>query len=593
MKKILSLLVIALILALTLSSCTFIKGAFFKYEVRFDLNGGLAGEGFTESVTVKHGKTTSMPTPTRDNYTFEGWYADGELYTSTTPITKDVVLKAEWSFNETYKITYNTNGRGENIPADFVKLGTLPKIPTAPQVEGYVFAGWYLDEALTERYYFDYALDADTTLHANFYDTQLGEYIVISTFEQLAAIKDDPAAKYLLACDINCHGEAITPINEFTGELHGNGYKIYDFTISDTNNISGFIRTNKGTIKDLTFKDFVMDVLANSAADKNYGSICGVNNGIIENCRAIDGTMKIDTVTSGKNDATYYVYIGGLVGHNKGKVISSESQTYMNIIAVSSGVGSYNKNYVYANIDVGGIIGVNAKDSSVDSCENHSDIKVVTDAVSYASPAMNGYLWTIVDSSVMVGGIAGYNLGNIDRSTNDGDIDVKIEHVHHVSNSQHNENEVLRIYSGSAVGINKGKIYNCYTTGDITINGDDKICIIGAFVGYNNLVSGYSAMINKCFSMSSITVNSIPTNCGYFAGKTTGTEKYCYYLDTVTINQKTVVDDVETLVALEPTTKVGEAKTIEELLSVDFILNTLNFDRMEWFIKDGELPKLR
>ena len=29
----------------------------------------------------------------------------------------------------------------------------------------------------------------------------------------------------------------------------------------------------------------------------------------------------------------------------------------MNIIAVSSGVGSYNKNYVYANIDVGGIIG--------------------------------------------------------------------------------------------------------------------------------------------------------------------------------------------------------------------------------------------
>ena len=376
MKKILSLLVITLILALTLSSCTFIQGAFFKYEVRFDLNGGVGGADFSESVTVKHGKTVSMPIPTRDNYTFMGWYADGELYTSTTPITNDAVLKAEWSFNETYKITYNTNGKGAEVPADFVKLGTLPQIPAAPQVEGYVFAGWYLDEALTERYYFDYALDADTTLHANFYDTQLGEYIVISTFEQLMAIKDDPAAKYLLACDINCHGEAITPIDEFTGELHGNGYKIYDFTISDTTNISGFIRTNKGTIKDLTFKDFVMDVLVNSSANKNYGVICGINEGIIDNCGTVDGTMKVDAVTSGK-DVTYYVYIGGLVGHNKGSVVSSKSQTSMNIIAVSSGVSGLTKRYVYTNIDVGGIVGVNDKSSSIDSCENYSDIKVI------------------------------------------------------------------------------------------------------------------------------------------------------------------------------------------------------------------------
>ena len=231
MKKILSLLVITLILTLTITSCTALKGAFVKCEVKFDLDGGVAGEGFVESVTVKYGKTVAMSTPTRENFTFEGWYDGDTLYTEETPITKDVTLRAKWTFNNTYTLTFETNGMAD-VPASHPIIGELPTIPAAPQVEGYVFAGWYFDAEYTTRYFFDYPLTEATTLYAKFYNLSLGEYIVISNVEQLMAIKDDPTAKYLLACDINCKGETLAPIDEFSGEIEGNGYKIYNFSIN-------------------------------------------------------------------------------------------------------------------------------------------------------------------------------------------------------------------------------------------------------------------------------------------------------------------------------------------------------------------------
>ena len=205
MKKFLSVLVIALILALTFTSCAFVKKTFYKYDVTFDLNGGVAGEGFVESVTVKYRKTVAMSTPTLENYTFAGWYDGDELYTAETPITKDVTLKARWEFNNTYTLTFDTNGMAD-VPVAHPVVGELPEIPEAPQVEGYVFAGWYFDAEYTTRYFFDYPLTEATTLYAKFYDTTLGEYTVISNVEQLMAIKDDPTAKYLLAWKVPVFG---------------------------------------------------------------------------------------------------------------------------------------------------------------------------------------------------------------------------------------------------------------------------------------------------------------------------------------------------------------------------------------------------
>ena len=67
------------------------------YVVTFNANGGTA----VASVTVNAGSTATAPTaPTRDSYTFDGWYTDSALTTMfnfTTVITSNITLYAKWN----------------------------------------------------------------------------------------------------------------------------------------------------------------------------------------------------------------------------------------------------------------------------------------------------------------------------------------------------------------------------------------------------------------------------------------------------------------------------------------------------------------
>lgn len=67
------------------------------YTVIFNSNGGSA----VAPQVVTSGETATEPTaPTKDGYTFGGWYSDEELTTAfvfTTPITANITLYAKWS----------------------------------------------------------------------------------------------------------------------------------------------------------------------------------------------------------------------------------------------------------------------------------------------------------------------------------------------------------------------------------------------------------------------------------------------------------------------------------------------------------------
>ena len=120
---------------------------------------------------------------------------------------------------------------------------------------------------------------------------------------------------------------------------------------------------------------------------------------------------------------------------------------------------------------------------------------------------------------------------------------------------------------------------------------------MGGFVGYNQLVNGYTATITKCFSTGNVQFDSITdeesVGYGYFAGNSTATIKDCYHLDEAEIIYKAVIDDSELTEIKEPTCTVSGEKTFAQLTSVDFIENTLYFDRMVWFVVEGQLPTLR
>ena len=69
-----------------------------KVTVSFDANGGKLE---TTTIEVEQGSTTELPIPTRNGYTFLGWYTekriDSACYNNTTPISGDVTLIARWT----------------------------------------------------------------------------------------------------------------------------------------------------------------------------------------------------------------------------------------------------------------------------------------------------------------------------------------------------------------------------------------------------------------------------------------------------------------------------------------------------------------
>ena len=65
-----------------------------KYTVSFDAKGGAPTP---DAQTVEEGKPAAVPVaPTREGFTFKGWYLDGAKYDFTAPVTRDITLVAVW-----------------------------------------------------------------------------------------------------------------------------------------------------------------------------------------------------------------------------------------------------------------------------------------------------------------------------------------------------------------------------------------------------------------------------------------------------------------------------------------------------------------
>ena len=82
-----------------------------------------------------------------------------------------------------YTVTFNTNGGSEIDPQTIPNDGSSkPSIPNpAPTKNGYVFAGWYSDEELTEAFNFNAPVTADVTAYANWIKMPLSETYSVST----------------------------------------------------------------------------------------------------------------------------------------------------------------------------------------------------------------------------------------------------------------------------------------------------------------------------------------------------------------------------------------------------------------------------
>lgn len=127
-------------------SCKVNEGAVYFYDIIFNTNGGSP----IETATYQENSVIMPPQePTKEGYTFGGWYTDENLsnpFLWTTMPSKNITLYAGWE-PISYTVTLNANGgtfdddeNTKTITATFGQgYGTL----LAPTKSGESFAGWY------------------------------------------------------------------------------------------------------------------------------------------------------------------------------------------------------------------------------------------------------------------------------------------------------------------------------------------------------------------------------------------------------------------------------------------------------------------
>ena len=173
----------------------------------------------------------ALPTPTRDGYTFDGWYTgkdSGSKITESSTVSRSLTLYAHWN-KITYNLSYNANG-GIGTPATQSGSTSYTISSTIPTRSGYTFLGWSKSSSATTpefRAGNTITLTGNTTLYAvwvNIYN--LGEETY--SFRNYGDSHGDG----------HCFGMAVTSSGYYTGKLNksiigGNSnYALYSFSNS-------------------------------------------------------------------------------------------------------------------------------------------------------------------------------------------------------------------------------------------------------------------------------------------------------------------------------------------------------------------------
>jgi len=141
-----------------------------SYTITFNANGGTVSP--TSAKTGDDGKLASLPEPTRDGYTFNGWYTAAEGGTEVTVnrvYPTNATIYAQWTETPTgtaYTVTFDANDGTVSLTSR--RTGTEGKLSSLPEPTrcGYTFDGWYTAStggtAVTESWTYT----ANTTIYA-------------------------------------------------------------------------------------------------------------------------------------------------------------------------------------------------------------------------------------------------------------------------------------------------------------------------------------------------------------------------------------------------------------------------------------------
>jgi uncharacterized repeat protein (TIGR02543 family) len=167
--------------------------------ITFDTNGGSEIDDMSD-VTDAVVADITMPTTTRDGYTFLGWF-DNEVLTGEavtelpgTYPANGITYYAKWNVSS-QSVTYVYNdGVTDNLVIT-AESGTLLSEPTSPDREGYSLNGWYKDSGLTDKWNFSTDIvSTDLALYAG-WSTVVelpaeGTALMDATWEEIALVAE-------------------------------------------------------------------------------------------------------------------------------------------------------------------------------------------------------------------------------------------------------------------------------------------------------------------------------------------------------------------------------------------------------------------
>lgn len=170
MKKLISMLFMAVLAVLTMTGCDDEETVLQKYTVTFNSQGG--SEVAPQAVYAGE-KIVKPANPTKEKEYFVDWYKEAECTNvwdfENETVSQDITLYAKWT-SIAYTVTFETNG-GSAIEAQLVPEGTFATKPaTAPTKEGNLFEGWYTEQTMTNFFDFYTPITKDITLYAKWMD---------------------------------------------------------------------------------------------------------------------------------------------------------------------------------------------------------------------------------------------------------------------------------------------------------------------------------------------------------------------------------------------------------------------------------------
>ncbi len=142
------LIIIFLIIVISSSFLVFTIFNHKYYTISFNTSGGNS----INPLEVKaNTKVNSLPKPKKEGYTFLYWTLDNEVFNLDKPITKNIILEAQYQELEPSLVIIRFDTLGGTLINDLkVPKGSIITLPKA-QKEGYKFICWlYLNKEYDE-----------------------------------------------------------------------------------------------------------------------------------------------------------------------------------------------------------------------------------------------------------------------------------------------------------------------------------------------------------------------------------------------------------------------------------------------------------